>query len=125
MVGAGPIGLVLAIDLARCGVSVQLIERNATCRQLPKMERCNARTMEMFRRMGLVERARAASTPPTTVAALSAEMAAILKLPDVRERIVLLGMDPRGSTPAGLAELDEGELKRWQPIVAASGFKVE
>ncbi|MDP2378768.1 Bug family tripartite tricarboxylate transporter substrate binding protein [Reyranella sp.] len=66
-----------------------------------------------------------AHTPPATVAALSAEMAAVLKLPDVRERIVLLGMDPRGSTPAGLAEFDEGELKRWQPIVAASGFKVE
>jgi len=66
-----------------------------------------------------------ANTPPATVAALSAEMAAVLKLPEVRERIVLLGMDPRGSTPAGLAEFDEGELKRWQPIVAASGFKVE
>jgi tripartite-type tricarboxylate transporter receptor subunit TctC len=66
-----------------------------------------------------------ANTPPAIVAALSAEMAAVLKAPDVRERIVLLGMDPRGSTPAGLAEFDEAELKRWQPIVAASGFKVE
>ncbi|MEI8152636.1 MAG: Bug family tripartite tricarboxylate transporter substrate binding protein [Hyphomicrobiales bacterium] len=66
-----------------------------------------------------------ANTPPATIAALSAEMGAVLKTPDVRERIVLLGMDPRGSTPAGLAEFDEGELKRWQPIVAASGFKVE
>ncbi|MDP1963087.1 MAG: FAD-dependent monooxygenase [Reyranella sp.] len=61
VVGAGPVGLVLAIDLARRGVRVQLIERNATCRQLPKMERCNARTMEMFRRMGLAERVRDAS----------------------------------------------------------------
>lgn len=66
-----------------------------------------------------------ASTPSAAVSALSAELVAILPLPDIRERIVQLGMEPRGSTPAGLAEFDEGELKRWQPIVAASGFKVE
>lgn len=66
-----------------------------------------------------------ANTPPATVAALSAEISAVLKLPEIRERIVQLGMEPRGSTPAGLAEFDEAELKRWQPIVAASGFKVE
>ena len=61
VVGAGPVGLTLAIDLARRGVKVQLVERNETCRQWPKMERCNARTMEFFRRMGLAEKVRAAS----------------------------------------------------------------
>lgn len=61
VVGAGPVGLTLAIDLARRGVTVQLVERNDTCRQWPKMERCNARTMEIFRRMGLAEKVRAAS----------------------------------------------------------------
>lgn len=61
VVGAGPVGLTLAIDLARRGVKVQLVERNDTCRQWPKMERCNARTMEFFRRMGLAENVRAAS----------------------------------------------------------------
>jgi tripartite-type tricarboxylate transporter receptor subunit TctC len=66
-----------------------------------------------------------ANTPTATVAALSAEFAGILKLPDIRERLIQLGMDPRGTTPAELAAFDERELKRWQPIVAASGFKVE
>ncbi|HTE35661.1 MAG TPA: FAD-dependent oxidoreductase, partial [Reyranella sp.] len=61
VVGAGPVGLTLAIDLARRGVTVQLVERNDICRQWPKMERCNARTMELFRRMGLAEKVRAAS----------------------------------------------------------------
>lgn len=66
-----------------------------------------------------------AGTPPATVAALGAEMAAVVNLPEIRERIVVLGMEPRGTTPGDLAEFDESELKRWQPIVAASGFKVE
>jgi len=66
-----------------------------------------------------------AQTPPSIASALSAEISAILVLPDVRDRIITMGMEPRGSTPAGLAEFDNAEFRRWQPIVAASGFKVE
>jgi 2-polyprenyl-6-methoxyphenol hydroxylase-like FAD-dependent oxidoreductase len=61
VVGAGPVGQTLSIDLAKRGVSVVLIERNETCLQHPKMERCNARTMELYRRLGLADRIRAAS----------------------------------------------------------------
>ena len=61
IVGAGPVGLTLAIDLAQRGVSVRLLERNEEPLYRPKMERCNARSMEIFRRMGLAERIRAAS----------------------------------------------------------------
>jgi 2-polyprenyl-6-methoxyphenol hydroxylase-like FAD-dependent oxidoreductase len=63
IVGAGPVGLTLAIDLAQRGVRCTLVERNATSIQLPKMERCNARTMEIFRRMGIADRVRAAGLP--------------------------------------------------------------
>jgi 2-polyprenyl-6-methoxyphenol hydroxylase-like FAD-dependent oxidoreductase len=60
VVGAGPVGLTLALDLAQRGVEVLLVEKNATAIQLPKMERCNARTMEIFRRLGIADRVRAA-----------------------------------------------------------------
>jgi 2-polyprenyl-6-methoxyphenol hydroxylase-like FAD-dependent oxidoreductase len=59
-VGAGPVGLVLAIDLGQRGVRCTLIERKPAPQFLPKMERCNARTMEIFRRMGIAERVRGA-----------------------------------------------------------------
>ena len=55
IIGAGPVGLTLAIDLGRRGVRCVLIERNETSIQLPKMERCNARTMEIYRRLGIAE----------------------------------------------------------------------
>lgn len=61
IIGAGPVGLTLAIDLGRRGVTVTLVERNEQPLYRPKMERCNARTMEMFRRIGLAETIRAAS----------------------------------------------------------------
>jgi 2-polyprenyl-6-methoxyphenol hydroxylase-like FAD-dependent oxidoreductase len=60
IVGAGPVGLVLAIDLGQRGVRCTLIERKPEPQFLPKMERCNARTMEIFRRMGIAASVRAA-----------------------------------------------------------------
>src|SRR6185312_12179139 len=63
IVGAGPVGLTLAIDLGRRGVRATLVEQKPAPAKLPKMERCNARTMEIYRRLGLAERIRAAGLP--------------------------------------------------------------
>jgi len=60
IVGAGPTGLTLAIDLGRRGVKCTLIEQKEQPAFLPKMERVNARSMEIYRRMGLAEKIRAA-----------------------------------------------------------------
>jgi 2-polyprenyl-6-methoxyphenol hydroxylase-like FAD-dependent oxidoreductase len=60
IVGAGPTGLTLAIDLGLRGVRCTLIEQKEAPQFLPKMERCNARTMEIYRRLGLAGRIRAA-----------------------------------------------------------------
>jgi 2-polyprenyl-6-methoxyphenol hydroxylase-like FAD-dependent oxidoreductase len=63
VVGAGPVGLTLAVDLGRRGVRCTLVEKKPAPEFLPKMERCNARTMEIFRRMDLAGTFRAAGLP--------------------------------------------------------------
>lgn len=63
IVGAGPVGLTLAVDLGRRGIRCTIIERKPAPEFLPKMERCNARSMEIFRRMGLADKIRAAGLP--------------------------------------------------------------
>ena len=63
IVGAGPVGLTLALDLGQRGVRCVLIERNESSIRLPKMERCNARTMEIYRRLGIAETIRDAGLP--------------------------------------------------------------
>ena len=50
--GGGPVGLILAIELGQLGIRAELVDKRRTPGRLPKMERCNARTMEHFRRMG-------------------------------------------------------------------------
>ena len=63
IVGAGPVGLTLAIDLGRRGVRCILLEQKAAPEFLPKMERCNARTMEIYRRLGIAQKIRDAGFP--------------------------------------------------------------
>src|SRR5262245_1650203 len=85
VVGAGPVGLTLSIELGRRGVACILIERKAAPEFLPKMERCNARTMEIFRRMGLAHRIRAAglhrNVPMDVYVALAMNEPPLLHLP--------------------------------------------
>jgi 2-polyprenyl-6-methoxyphenol hydroxylase-like FAD-dependent oxidoreductase len=64
IVGAGPVGLTLAIDLAWRGIDVTVVETRAPAE--PPEPKCNhvaARTMEIFRRLGLAEKVRNAGLP--------------------------------------------------------------
>jgi 2-polyprenyl-6-methoxyphenol hydroxylase-like FAD-dependent oxidoreductase len=85
IVGAGPTGLTLAIDLGKRGVRCTLIEQKAQPAFLPKMERINARTMEIYRRMGLVQQIRAAGLradcPMDVYIVLALNQPALLHLP--------------------------------------------
>ena len=66
IVGGGPVGLTLAMDLARRGVGVTLAEMRAAG-EPPSSVRCNhvsARTMEIYRRLGIVHAVRNAGLPP-------------------------------------------------------------
>jgi 2-polyprenyl-6-methoxyphenol hydroxylase-like FAD-dependent oxidoreductase len=64
IVGAGPTGLTLAIDLGKRGVRCILIEQKEKPAFLPKMERINARSMEIYRRLGLSQKIRSAGLRP-------------------------------------------------------------
>jgi len=63
IIGAGPTGLTLAIDLGKRGVNVTVVEQKPEPARLPKMERCNARTMEIYRRLGIAPGVRDAGLP--------------------------------------------------------------
>jgi len=64
IVGAGPVGLCLALDLASRGISVTVVEqRKAGEAPSVKCNHISSRTMEGFRRLGFVDRIRAAGLP--------------------------------------------------------------
>src|SRR5215467_575122 len=63
IVGGGPVGMTLARALALQGVPSMLVERNPTTTHHPKMDITNARSMELFRRLGLAAALRAVAVP--------------------------------------------------------------
>jgi 2-polyprenyl-6-methoxyphenol hydroxylase-like FAD-dependent oxidoreductase len=64
IVGAGPVGLTLAIDLTWRGIDVTVVETRArAAAPEPKCNHVAARTMEIFRRLGLAEQVRNAGLP--------------------------------------------------------------
>src|SRR5215813_7274256 len=64
IVGAGPVGLALAGDLAWRGVPCTLIEKTDGRIEHPKMDLIGVRTMEFCRRWGIADRVRDALYPP-------------------------------------------------------------
>jgi 2-polyprenyl-6-methoxyphenol hydroxylase-like FAD-dependent oxidoreductase len=64
IVGGGPVGMLLALNLAALGIRSVLINREAAPRAHPKGSTQNCRTMEHYRRLGIVAPIRACGLPP-------------------------------------------------------------
>lgn len=64
IVGGGPVGLVLAIELARRGVQSVVLEQSDGTITFPTGEALSTRTMEHFRRWGIADRVRYSGFPP-------------------------------------------------------------
>jgi tripartite-type tricarboxylate transporter receptor subunit TctC len=56
---------------------------------------------------------------------LSQEIARILKLPDVRERLLSQGIEPVSSTPEEFSGFIKAEMAKWSKVVKASGARPE
>lgn len=53
--GAGPVGMILALELSMHGVKSTLVERHPETTQFPKMDLTNSRSMELLDRLGLAD----------------------------------------------------------------------
>lgn len=64
-----------------------------------------------------------AGVPPDIVKQLAADIGAIVKLPDVRERILADGAEPIGSTPDVFGAFLKKEMLKWGKVVKESGAR--
>ncbi len=61
--GGGPVGMTLALALARLGTRCLLVERNPSTTRHPKMDITNGRSMEIFAALGVAADLRAVAVP--------------------------------------------------------------
>ena len=66
-----------------------------------------------------------AGTPKEIIARLHSEIAAILKMPDVKERLAVDGSIATAMTPEEFAAFAKAELVKWGQVIKASGARAE
>ena len=66
-----------------------------------------------------------AGTPRPIIDRLQRDVAAVLALPEVRERYSALGLLPGGGTPEQLAAQLKEDYTRWEKVIREAGIKIE
>jgi tripartite-type tricarboxylate transporter receptor subunit TctC len=66
-----------------------------------------------------------AGTPRDVTAKLTAEVVRIVGLPDIRERLAGMGVEPLGNSSEETAEWIRREIARYGPVVKAAGIKAD
>ena len=66
-----------------------------------------------------------AGTPPAIVNRLSAEVAKIVKSPEVAARFEQLGIVGAGTSPAEAAKFLDDEIAKWKKVITTAGVKAE
>jgi tripartite-type tricarboxylate transporter receptor subunit TctC len=66
-----------------------------------------------------------AGSSPDFAGKLSAAATSALGKPDVKQKLLAIGLIPVGTTPEGLTQELAANTAFWQPIVKATGYKIE
>lgn len=98
-------------------------QRSAAMPDLPTIE--EAAKLKGFEASSWFGLLAPAGTPPEVVLRLQQETAKALSLPNIKEKLLAQGAIPSGNTPQEFAALIDAEIKKWAPVVKASGARVD
>jgi tripartite-type tricarboxylate transporter receptor subunit TctC len=62
-------------------------------------------------------------TPPAAVKRIRDDVAGVLKIPGVRERMIELGGEPSGMPTEEFARMVRSEIEKWNRVAASAGIK--
>src|SRR5262249_56182439 len=80
-------------------------------------------TLPGFEVMSWLGLAAPGGTPRPIVDRLNSEIGEILKLPDIREKLALVGNVPTPSTPEQMQDYIERDAARWSRVVDIKGIE--
>ena len=111
-----------AIPHVRAGklraLAVTTAKRTAITPELPTIAESGVPGYDVSSWYGLLA---PAGTPAAVVAKLQREVARVLRLPDVSERLTPQGLDIVADTPGEFAAIIKSEIVKWAKVVKASG----
>jgi tripartite-type tricarboxylate transporter receptor subunit TctC len=103
-------------------LAVTTAKRVGTLADVPTVSEAGAPGYEMTLWAGLFT---PTGTPGEVVSKLHAEIVRILQMPDVREKLTALGVEPVGNTSEQLAEIIKNETAKFAQVIKAGGIKLQ
>ncbi len=103
-------------------LAVTSAKRSASMPELPTVAESGVSGYEMVLWIGVFA---PADTPREVAEKLNAEVVRIVKLPEIREKLDAMGVEPLGNTQEQMAEWIRREIARYGPVVKAANIKVE
>jgi tripartite-type tricarboxylate transporter receptor subunit TctC len=98
------------------------VNRDATLPDVPTAAEAGVPGIEMDSWFALSAPAR---TPREIIDRLHREVASALRMPDVRERMLAVGLEPAGQPGEEVTRLIERDLKKWGAVIKRAGIKVD
>ncbi|OOL32418.1 polyketide hydroxylase [Rhodococcus rhodochrous] len=104
--GAGPVGMILALELSLHGIRSTVVEQAPQTTRFPKMDLTNARSMELLDRLGLVDDIRSVGVAPehshdvVFCTSMAGRQVGHWKYPSVDEMSEWIASRNDGTTPA-------------------------
>ena len=99
-------------------LAVSSRQRSATVPDVPTLHETVLPNFETGTWYGM---AAPAGTPPAIATKISAELRRILQLPDVREKLAGMGLDPSGMSDAEYGDFIRAEIVKYAQIVKSAG----
>src|SRR5712691_8317371 len=103
-------------------LAVTSAKRAAAMSGLPTIAESGVQGYEMVLWIGVFA---PAGTPRDVAEKLNAEVVRIVRLPDVREKLDAMGVEPLGNTREQMADWIRREIARYGPVVKAANIKAE
>jgi tripartite-type tricarboxylate transporter receptor subunit TctC len=116
-----------ALSFARSGklraLAVTTLKRNPAAPEIPTVaEELNLPDYEVDSWVAMFAPAK---TPEPIVARMQKEVARVVHLPEVKQKLLDQGADPVGSSPEELDRVVKTELKSWAAVIRDAGIKLE
>ena len=93
--------------------------------QMPELPTVAEAGLQGYEAAGWFGYAAPARTPRDIIGKLNTEIVRILKLPDVRERLIAQGAEPVGDSPEEFAKFIQSEAAKWGKVIRALNLKIE
>ena len=95
-------------------LAVTSLKRAQALPDVPTLEELGIKGQEAETMQGVLA---PAGTPKEIIDLLQREIAAILQLPDVKEKVLTLGFEPSGITPGEFSAYIKAEIAKWRKVI--------